>query len=88
MSDPSEFVAHSLERMRHGDDEDAFFALIEADPVVLPLLIEAFAKEDNRGIRALVAARTELPPGRREWVDEALEPLGRGVPRGNTFTRE
>lgn len=136
MTDPNEYVAHHLKRMRQGQEQDAFFALIEGDPAAVPLLIEAFARDENRGIRArivecvwqrrlpetvgflaealkdaepavwkqaldglvtiggseviraLEAARTELPAGRREWVDEALEQLGRRTPRVNGLELE
>jgi len=35
-----------------GEVEEAFFGLIEADPAVLPILVESFVKVENRGIRA------------------------------------
>ena len=51
MSSAEDYVAYHLDRLRRGHAE-AFFGLIEADPTVLPVLIEAFAKEEDRGIRA------------------------------------
>jgi hypothetical protein len=49
-----ETVAYYLERMRQGDYEEAFFGLIEAWPDVVPALIDAFAKEKDRGVRAQI----------------------------------
>src|SRR5262249_58337453 len=43
-----------LGRFRLGQAEDAFFGLIAADPGIVPVLIEAFAREENRGIRAQI----------------------------------
>jgi len=54
MNSLNEYAAYCLERMRQGAWEDAFFRLIEAHPAVLPVLIEAFAKDENREIRALI----------------------------------
>src|SRR4051794_30338050 len=42
MNRTSEYAAHYLERLRQWQTEDAFFGLIEADPVIVPVLIEAF----------------------------------------------
>lgn len=52
MCDPNEYAAYYLERLRQGDFDGAFFGLIEADVAVLPVLINAFAKDENRAIRA------------------------------------
>ncbi len=54
MTTATEYAAYYLELMLNGQDEDAFFGLIEADPAVLPVLIEAFAKDENRTIRAQI----------------------------------
>jgi HEAT repeat protein len=54
MSSATEYADYYLERLRQGHEEDAFFSLIEADPAVLPVLMEAFAKEENRPIRAQI----------------------------------
>jgi hypothetical protein len=51
MRNADEYAAYYLERLRRGD-ENAFFGLIEADPDVVPILVEAFAKEKDREIRA------------------------------------
>ncbi len=53
-----EYVANCLDRMRHGDGadaENAYFSLIEANPVVVPILIGAFAQDENHEIRAKIA---------------------------------
>jgi hypothetical protein len=47
-----QYVAYYLEHLRRGRAEDAFFGLIDADPAVLPVLMDAFAREENRGICA------------------------------------
>jgi HEAT repeats len=52
MSSADEYAAYYLERLRQGHFEDAFFGLIEADPAVLPVLMDAFAKEEDRDVRA------------------------------------
>jgi HEAT repeats len=46
-----ELVADYLEQMRCGREETAFFGLVEADAAILPILIEAFFKDENCGIR-------------------------------------
>jgi hypothetical protein len=48
----NEYAAYYLEQLRQGHAEDAFFGLIEGPPDVVPALIDAFAKEENRGVRA------------------------------------
>jgi hypothetical protein len=52
MISPDEEVAYYLTRLRDGQGEDAFFGLIEAGPGAVPLLIAAFAKPENRAVRA------------------------------------
>lgn len=54
MSSADELVAYYLERWHKGHGDDAFFGLIEADPAVLPVLMEAFANETDREIRAFI----------------------------------
>jgi HEAT repeat protein len=54
MSGADEYAAYYRERLRQGHTEEAFFGLIDADPAVLPVLIEAFAKEQDRGVRAAI----------------------------------
>jgi len=54
MNNASEYAAYYLEQLRQGSSEDAFFALIEAGAVVLPALIEACARQENRGIRTQI----------------------------------
>jgi hypothetical protein len=54
MKSASEYAAYYLERLRQGQAEEAFFGLIEADSAVLPALIEAFPRDENRGIRAQI----------------------------------
>jgi HEAT repeat protein len=52
MSSAGEYAAYYLERLRRGQAEEAFYGLIEAEPAVLPVLIEAFANEADPVIRA------------------------------------
>jgi hypothetical protein len=47
-----EEVAYYLACLHDGLVEDAFFGLIEAGPGAVPLLIAAFAKPENRAVRA------------------------------------
>lgn len=54
MINASKFVAHYLDLIRQGYTESAFFALIESEPSVIPVLIEAFPKPVNSGIRAKI----------------------------------
>lgn len=54
MTTATEYAAFYLELMLNGHADDAFFSLIEADPAVLPVLIEAFAKDENHPIRAQI----------------------------------
>jgi hypothetical protein len=51
MTDTTDYVASCLERMRAGDADNTFFDLIEADLAVLPVLVEALGKPENREIR-------------------------------------
>jgi hypothetical protein len=46
------YVADYLDLMREGRAEDALCGLIEAGAAVVPVLIDAFAREENRDIRA------------------------------------
>jgi hypothetical protein len=55
MDPAAEAAAYYLGRLRDGPDEDAFFGLIEAGPAVLPLLTDAFGRQENRGIRGRIA---------------------------------
>jgi hypothetical protein len=48
---PSEYVAHYLQKLREGYDEDAFFGLIEAEPALISVLIEAVHRKENATIR-------------------------------------
>jgi hypothetical protein len=52
MESASEFAAYYLERLLQGQTEDAFCGLIECGAVVLPALIDAFSRQENRAIRA------------------------------------
>src|SRR5262245_40284300 len=54
MFSAEETVAYYLERLRQGDDEEAFFGLIESHSRVVPVLIEAFATEKDRVVRAQI----------------------------------
>jgi hypothetical protein len=54
MSSASECASYYLELLRQGRAEDAFYGLIEAEPAVVPVLIAAFARDENRGIRAQI----------------------------------
>jgi hypothetical protein len=47
-----QFAAHCLERL--GDDEDAWFALVEAPPAIIPVLASAFHSEFDAGKRATI----------------------------------
>jgi HEAT repeat protein len=51
MNDAREYVSYYVKQLREGRHGDAYFSLIEGGPIV-PLLIEAFGKDENRGIRA------------------------------------
>ena len=44
---PPQFVQHYLAELRHGDRDNAFHSLIEADPAIVPLLIAEFAREPD-----------------------------------------
>ena len=52
MNDLREYVAYYLDLLHQGDAECAFFGLIEAGPEVLPHLIEAYGRDENRAVRA------------------------------------
>ena len=52
MNDTHEYVAHYLERLRNGEAEVAFFALIEARPSIVETLIRELDRGENRLIRA------------------------------------
>jgi hypothetical protein len=44
---PSDFLQHYLAELRHGDRDNAFHSLIEADPTIVPLLIAEFSREPD-----------------------------------------
>jgi hypothetical protein len=48
---PSHFLQHYLAELRHGDSDNAFHSLIEADPAILPLLIAEFSREPDAAFR-------------------------------------
>jgi hypothetical protein len=51
MDDLEECVAYYLNRVREGWGDDAFCGLIQADAAVIPHLIHALARAENRDIR-------------------------------------
>ena len=52
MDDLEQSVAYYVDLLRQGYTEGGIVALREADVAVLPLLIDAFGREENRDIRA------------------------------------
>ena len=42
-----QFVQHYLAELRHGNRDNAFHSLIEADPAIVPLLIAEFLREPD-----------------------------------------
>jgi hypothetical protein len=46
-----QFLQHYLAELRHGNSDNAFHSLIEADPTILPLLIAEFAREADASFR-------------------------------------
>lgn len=52
MNSAKDYVANYLQQLREGQYESAFFNLIEGRREVVPLLIEAFDKGENRDFRA------------------------------------
>ena len=54
MHEAGELTAYYLARLRDEDAEDAFFGLIEAGPAVLPALIDAYGRDENRDIRGRI----------------------------------
>jgi hypothetical protein len=49
-----EFVSYNVERLSGPEWEQAYHSLIEAEPAVIPLLIEAFRKAVSSGLRATI----------------------------------
>lgn len=61
---PSDFVQHYVAELRHGNRDNAFHSLIEADPAIVPLLIAEFSREPDVAFRAellRVIAEFRLP---------------------------
>jgi hypothetical protein len=52
MNDSHEYVMHYLDRLRNGDAEVAFFALIEPRPSIVDAMIQELDRYENRAIRA------------------------------------
>ena len=46
-----QFVQHYLAELRHGNSDNAFHSLIEADPAIVPLLIAEFRREPDATFR-------------------------------------
>jgi hypothetical protein len=47
----TQFVQHYLAELRHGNRDNAFHSLIEADPGIVPLLIAEFPREPDATFR-------------------------------------
>jgi hypothetical protein len=47
-----EFAEHYLAELRHGNRDNAFHSLIEADPAIVPLLIAKFSRESDAAFRS------------------------------------
>jgi hypothetical protein len=59
-----QFVQHYLAELRHGDGDNAFHSLIEADPTIVPLLVAEFTREPDATFRSellRVIAEFRLP---------------------------
>ena len=52
MEDLKSFVLYNLQRLKEAEYDDAYHSLIEADPAVIPLLIDAFRVEPHAATRA------------------------------------
>ena len=46
-----QFVQHHLAELRHGNGDNAFHSLIEADPAIVPLLIAEFRRQPEATFR-------------------------------------
>jgi hypothetical protein len=74
-----QYAAYYLRRL--GDDENAFFALIEADHAILPVLARAFRAERDPKTRAgiLEVIWQHRTPAAVPILDEALQDLSKLV---------
>jgi hypothetical protein len=46
-----QLMQHYLAELRHGDHDNAFHSLIEADPAIVPLLVSEFSRESDVAFR-------------------------------------
>ena len=44
-------MQHYVAELRHGDSDNAFHSLVEADPAIVPLLIAEFGREPDAAFR-------------------------------------
>ncbi|MGH7873293.1 MAG: HEAT repeat domain-containing protein [Candidatus Binatia bacterium] len=67
-------VSAALEKLRRGDEEAAFYDLVEIPGVVLPALIEVFRAEQDTAVRAFLVkvAWERRDPSALPFLGEAL----------------
>ena len=75
MVDWNEFADHYIEKLRGPDSDDARHSLIEADDVIVPILIDAFRDEQDPAIRSqlTVIVWQHRLPETTKFLSEALD---------------